>query len=171
VLVAIAPDILRKAIRLGEEGVGPVMRRALLLAVIFLAGCGSESGNEASDTGTGDAGGGSVELVATEFAFDPATIRVDDAGETTFTLVNDGKFPHALEIEGEGVEQESDTIEGGETTELTVELAAGEYELYCPVGNHRQQGMEGTLVVGAAPGGTGTTTDEADTDGGYGYDG
>jgi plastocyanin len=140
------------------------MRRALLLAVVLLAGCGSDSGDQASDTGTGDAAGGSVELTATEFAFDPSSIQVDEAGKTTFTLVNDGKFGHALEIEGQGIEEETDTIDGGKTTELTVELKPGEYEFYCPVGNHREMGMEGTLVVGGAAGQMGTTTDETTTD-------
>ena len=176
VVAVIAPDILRKrkSSRAGKP-VEPSMRRALLLTLALLAGCGSEDGGETS--GAGDAGGGSVELTATEFAFAPSTVRVEEAGETTFTLVNDGEFPHALQIDGQGLEQASETIDGGETTELTVDLAAGEYELYCPVGNHREQGMEGTLVVGGAAGGLGTSTDETETDetetnngGGY-YDG
>jgi plastocyanin len=145
-------------------------RVPMLLAVVLLAGCGSDDGNDraAGDT-TG--GGGSVEITATEFEFDPSTVEVDAAGETTFTLVNDGEFPHALEIEGQGIEEETDEIDGGSTTELTVDLEAGEYELYCPVGNHREQGMEGTLVVGGAAGGGGTTTDETETEESTGYAG
>jgi len=146
------------------------MRRVLvLLAAVLLAGCGSDDGNDQA-AGDTTSGGGSVEITATEFKFDPSTVEVDDAGETTFTLVNDGEFPHALEIEGQGIEEESDEIDGGATTELTVDLEAGEYELYCPVGNHREQGMEGTLVVGGAAGGGGMTTEETKTEesGGYG---
>jgi plastocyanin len=121
----------------------------LLLAVVVLAGCGSDDSNDqaAGDT-SGGGGGSSVELTATEFKFDPSTVEVAKAGETTFTLVNDGKFTHALEIEGQGIEEESDEIDGGATTELTVDLKPGEYEFYCPVDNHREQGMEGKLVVG-----------------------
>ena len=88
--------------------------------------------------------------------------------------MNEGEFPHALEIEGRGIEEETDEIDGGETTELTVDLEPGEYELYCPVGDHREQGMEGTLVVGGAVGGSGTMTDEPDeteTEGSGGYGG
>jgi plastocyanin len=145
-------------------------RVPMLLAVVLLAGCGSDDGNDqaAGDT-TG--GGGSVEITATEFQFDPSTVEVDAAGETTFTLVNDGEFPHALEIEGQGIEEETEEIDGGATTELTVDLEAGEYELYCPVGNHREQGMEGTLVVGGAAGGGGTPTDETETEESTGYAG
>ena len=141
----------------------------MLLAAVLLAGCGSGDADDqaAGDTASGD---GSVEITATEFSFDPSTVEVD-AGETTFTLVNDGQFTHALEIEGQGIEEETDEIDGGTTTELTVDLEAGKYELYCPVGNHREQGMEGTLVVGGGAGG-GMTTQGTDTedsgDGGYG---
>jgi plastocyanin len=145
------------------------MRRALVLAVVLLAGCGSDNGNQAADTGSGTAGGGSVELTATEFKFDPSSIQVDKAGKTTFTLVNNGKLGHALEIEGQGIEEKTDTIDGGKTTTLTADLKPGEYEFYCPVGNHRSMGMEGTLVVGGAAGQTGTTTDGTTTEsGGYG---
>jgi hypothetical protein len=66
------------------------VRRLLLLAVLVLAGCGSDDATEAS----GDENGGTaVELVATEFAFDPDSFEVDEAGETTFRLVNEGEFP------------------------------------------------------------------------------
>jgi uncharacterized cupredoxin-like copper-binding protein len=142
------------------------MRRVLLLlAVALVAGCGSDDDNNASSTtGTAAAGGSSVELTATEFAFDPSKVEVEQAGETTFTLVNDGKFTHALEIEGQGIEEETDEIDGGETTELTVDLEPGEYEFYCPVDGHREKGMEGTLVVAGGAGGSGTMTDESDED-------
>jgi plastocyanin len=146
------------------------MRRVLvLLAAVLLAGCGSDDGNDqAADDTTGVVG--EVELTATEFKFDPSTVELAKSGEMTFTLVNDGQLTHALEIEGQGIEEETDEIDGGATTELTVDLEAGEYELYCPVGDHREQGMEGTLVVGGAAGG-GTTTDETETEESSGYAG
>jgi plastocyanin len=145
------------------------MRHVLLLGVVLLAGCGSDNGNQASNTGTGEAGGASVELTATEYKFDPSSIQVAKAGKTTFTLVNDGTMGHALEIEGQGIEEETDEIDGGQTTTLTVDLKPGEYEFYCPVEDHRAKGMEGKLVVGGTAGQMGTTTDETTTDsGGYG---
>ena len=54
-------------------------------------------------------------------------------------------MPHAVEVEGNGVEEESETVTGGET-ELTVDLEAGEYTYYCPVGSTART-MEGTLTV------------------------
>jgi plastocyanin len=150
------------------------MRRLLFVAalplVLLVGACGSDD----DDGGGGDASGGqAVELVATEFAFDPADVTVEEAGETTFTVSNEGEFPHALEVEGNGIEEETDELAPGESGSLTVELEPGEYVIYCPVGDHRDQGMEGTLVVGgAAAAGPGTKTEtetESESDDPYGY--
>lgn len=123
-----------------------LIRAALVLtAALALASCGGD-GN-----GDGDNGGGASETIAisaTEFAFDPATVTIDEPGTYTFVVENAGEAPHALAIEGPGVDEESATVEGGETAELTVEITEpGEYELICPVEGHREQGMEGTLVL------------------------
>jgi plastocyanin len=142
-------------------------RIALLVLAVFLlapalAACGS-----GDDEGEEAAGGGgnstTIEIVGTEFALEPAMVELDAPGTYTFVFRNEGGTVHALEVDGHGVEEETEEIGAGETAELTVELAeAGEYELYCPVGNHREQGMEGTVVVGGA---AGTTTHETTTDG------
>ena len=58
------------------------------------------------------------------------------------------------------VEEETDEIAPGESADLTVDLADGEYEIYCPIDDHRSMGMEGTLVVGSGSAG-GTETDTA----------
>lgn len=124
---------------------------ALALPLALLA-CGDE-GDEASS-------GQVVEITGMEFSLDPSTVNLDEPGTYTFRFVNDGQFEHALEIEGHGVEEETDVIGGGETAELTVELTEeGEYEMYCPVDDHREKGMEGTVVVGSAGSGAGTGTE------------
>lgn len=145
-----------------------------LAAALALGGCGSE--DEADEVTPAASAGQMIEISATEFAFDPPTIKLDGAGEYTFRLTNDGGALHALEIEGAGIEEATtDSIGPGETAEVTVELQEGEYEIYCPVDGHRDMGMEGTLVVGgAAGGGAGTSTEDEDegettTEGGYGY--
>ncbi len=156
------------------------MRRMLLLTVVALAvlapaGCGSDDGDEAAGT-TAAAGEQSVDLTATEFQFDPADVSLDTAGTVTFTVSNDGEEEHALEVEGNGIEEETETIAPGDSGTLTVELEPGEYEFYCPIDGHRDQGMEGTLVVGGSSAGAGASTDETRTgktrtDDGYGYGG
>ena len=166
---------MQPPIRAAASRVGPGVRRFLLVAVLvlaalLLAGCGSDDGENGDDGQS--SGGQTVELVATEFAFEPADVSVDEGGETTFTVSNEGEFPHALEVEGNGIEEETDTIDPGGSGSVTVDLEPGEYELYCPIDDHRAQGMEGTLVVGgAAAGAGGSTTDESesDSDDPYGY--
>jgi uncharacterized cupredoxin-like copper-binding protein len=138
----------------------------ILLAVLGSAGCGSDSGGETSGATGGEtaaAGGESVALKASEFKFDPADVTVDAAGKVTFTVTNDGQQTHALEVEGNGVEEETDSIAPGDSGTLTVDLKAGEYEFYCPIDGHRDQGMEGKIVVGGSSSGAGSTTGGTDT--------
>ena len=60
---------------------------------------------------------------------------------------NPSSLPHAVEIEGNGVEEEGETVEKGGVSKASADLRAGEYEFYCPVDGHKQAGMEGTLTV------------------------
>ena len=134
-----------------------------LAAAFVLAACGSSSEESA--------GSQTVAIGETEFALDPSSVQVDEAGTVTFTVTNNGKIDHAFEVEGQGVEEETETIAPGESAELTVDLTeSGSYEIYCPIDDHREKGMEGTLTV-VAGGGAGTTTTEETTTsgGGYGY--
>ena len=123
---------------------------------LSLLACGGDDGEEAS--------GQTVDVSATEYSFDPSDIQVDAAGNYTFHLTNAGNEEHALEIEGQGIEEGTDIIGGGDSADVTVDLAEGEYEIYCPVSNHRELGMEGTLSVGGGAGaGTGSDTTEGET--------
>jgi plastocyanin len=101
-----------------------------------------------------------VNVSATDFAFDPPNPRVK-AGVVEFRLTNDGQAPHALEVEGPGGEVQTRVIQAGQSATLKTELReAGSFEMYCPVGNHREMGMEGEVRVGRASRGT-TTGDDS----------
>jgi plastocyanin len=79
------------------------------------------------------------------------------AGTVTFTIANAGSIPHAFEVEGQGIEQETAVIQPGSSGTLTLTLKPGTYEVYCPVGadSHKKLGMETHLkVVGAPPAGS-----------------
>jgi uncharacterized cupredoxin-like copper-binding protein len=126
----------------------PAVRYALVaIAVLALAGCGGNDDGSAVGTATTESSGTAVQVSLVDFEIKPGTVNLDAPGTYTFEVTNDGQTEHALEIEGNGVEEETDTLGPGESGEVTVELAAGEYELYCPVDDHRANGMEGTLVV------------------------
>ena len=125
------------------------MRYLLIpIAVFALAGCGGDGDDSSGGTTTSAAAAGTpVTMSLVDFALEPKTVQLDAPGTYTFTVTNNGQTSHALEIEGNGVEEETDTLSPGDSGEVTVELAAGEYELYCPIDGHRANGMEGTLVV------------------------
>jgi plastocyanin len=137
---------------------------AVLLAALLGAGCGSED-----ESGAGAAPTQTIEVTESEFEVSTASAELEDAGSYAFRVRNNGSMEHALEVEGEGLEEETDTIAPGGSGDLAVTLEPGVYELYCPIGDHRERGMKATLTVGGGSGGT--TTGEEDEDGGrdYGY--
>ncbi len=80
----------------------------------------------------------------------PARVEVASGTMLTVTYRNeDGNPLVGHDIRFSGVEEQSPVIANGESTELTflVDLEPGEYPYWCAVGNHREQGMEGVLVV------------------------
>ena len=80
-----------------------------------------------------------VELSATTVA----------GGPVTFAVSNIGSIPHALEIEGQGIEKELAVLQPGAAGTLTVTLEPGRYEVYCPVGqdSHMKLGMLTRITV------------------------
>jgi plastocyanin len=123
---------------------------ALVLAAgaLTAAGCGGDD-NGGGGTGTSSSGGGGQTLTVTA---DPGgAIKWDKselsakAGKVTLKLVNQSDTPHAIEVEGNGVEEETDIVTGKDAS-VTVDLKPGTYKYYCPVGQHKKT-MNGTLTV------------------------
>ncbi|MGH3764800.1 MAG: cupredoxin domain-containing protein [Pseudonocardiaceae bacterium] len=70
-------------------------------------------------------------------------------GTLTFRVQNQGSSPHDLSIKGPGVATaKSQVIDSGATSELTVTLEPGTYQLWCSVDGHRAKGMDTTITVG-----------------------
>jgi uncharacterized cupredoxin-like copper-binding protein len=146
----------------------------LALLVVALAGCGGGKSGSKKPTVAPASAGNTIQVKETEFHIAPATIRIASTGTVTFDATNAGKIDHALELEGNGVEQKIGTISPGSSGKLTVMLSKkGTYKLYCPIDNHRAMGMQATVVVGGGSGGSAPppTTPPASTttSGGYGY--
>jgi uncharacterized cupredoxin-like copper-binding protein len=127
---------------------------ALSLAIIGVAGCGESREASTSTTGTtatAPAATGApvetVEISETDFALDPADPVVSKSGVIEFVAENDGEVDHALEVEGATGEAETEVIAPGDSASLKIELPPGEYKMYCPVGDHEQRGMVGTVTV------------------------
>src|SRR5262245_41483580 len=143
-----------------------VLPMVAALALIFgVAACGGDddggaaeattettpatTDTEASGGGGGGGGGGETLTLTADpsgaLAFDTTELTAS-AGEVTIELVNDSGIQHNVEVEGNGVEDKSETITSG-STDLKLTLDPGEYEFYCAVPGHREAGMEGTLTV------------------------
>jgi uncharacterized cupredoxin-like copper-binding protein len=55
-------------------------------------------------------------------------------------VTNKGTIDHALEIEGNGVEEKTGDVQPGAGETLRIKLAKdGSYDLYCPIDGHRGQ--------------------------------
>ena len=135
---------------------------ALLALCIFVAaGCGDDdddgggggsdnSSAESSNDGGGGGGGGETLKLAADpsgaLKFDKTSLTAK-AGNVTVDMDNPSNVPHAIEVEGNGVEEEGEVVEKGGLSTVTADLEPGEYEFYCPVGNHEAAGMKGTLTV------------------------
>ena len=113
--------------------------RALLLAAVALAGAPAHPA-------PGDPAAVRAKLSEWKVELSQRTIA---AGTVTFTVANVGSIPHAFEVEGQGIEQETTVIQPGSSATLTLTLKPGTYEVYCPVGkdSHKKLGMNTRLTV------------------------
>jgi uncharacterized cupredoxin-like copper-binding protein len=108
-------------------------------------------------TQAGDVGGNVSELSPaqpapttavslTEYQIDMPTSL--PAGIHVFDVANNGNGEHNLTVEGQGIKTEFVTnLTSGQTQSMQIYLAAGTYTVYCPVGDHRAEGMEISLTV------------------------
>ena len=73
-------------------------------------------------------------------------------GPVVFEVTNTGTIPHAFELEGRGLERSTPQLQPGASARLALDLRAGHYEAYCPIGkgSHKMLGMTGHVTVGSA---------------------
>jgi plastocyanin len=112
-------------------------------------GSSSSSSKTPSSSSSSSGGGSALKLSADpsgNLAFNTKTLSAK-AGKVTIDFTNQSSVPHAVEVEGHGVETKTKVITGGKAS-LTAKLKPGTYEFYCPVDGHRMAGMEGKLTVG-----------------------
>ena len=153
----------------------PLAGAAIVLAsALALAACGSSSSSSDSSTAanTGGAYGSAGTKAATTtsttaapaaggastvklsadangaLAFDTKTLTAK-AGKVTLDMTNPGSsgLPHAIAVEGNGVDKDGATAQPGGSSKVTVTLKPGTYQFYCPIPGHKAAGMEGTLTV------------------------
>ena len=126
--------------------------------LMILSACGGSSGPSTT-----------VSLTMTDFTFLPNTLTVPAGEEITLTLANGGAVAHDLMImklgadigsqghvgpeEHANVFWEQELLGAGETVKatFTAPTEPGEYQIVCGVAGHLEAGMQGRLIVVAAP--------------------
>lgn len=119
---------------------------AVVLAVLFVAGCGGGSDSAAKGyEEPAEPAKQTLKIEAGNFYFKPNKPSVSsgvvnlelDGVQGGHTLVFDGKEAgFQLEVSGDG-----------STDAKKIDLKPGKYVFYCDIVGHRAQGMEGTLTV------------------------
>ena len=117
-----------------------VARRLLIAAVVAVTAALAVASVVSAST--------TVNLKAskTKLAFNHKTLTAKK-GTVTLVMSNPSGFPHAIAVEGHGVDKDGKTVNKGGTSRVTVKLKKGTYTFYCPVDGHRAAGMKGKLIV------------------------
>jgi plastocyanin len=118
------------------------------------AGSGIEEGaaggpvatSTVSSTTTSEASPKTIVISAQNYSFSPNTITVNKGDTVTIELKNAGGF-HDLKIDAPYNVATKRLQDGQSETISFVADTAGSFEYYCSVGQHRQMGMKGTLIV------------------------
>jgi uncharacterized cupredoxin-like copper-binding protein len=151
----------------------PAAALCAALVALVVAGCGSSDNKSSSSSsqaapppantaptpggGTKNAqkGGGGGKGASTltiaadsggQLKFDKKSLSAK-AGKVTITMDNPAPVPHAIAVEGNGLDKKGQTVQMGGKSTVTVTLKPGKYTFYCPVDGHRQAGMQGPLTV------------------------
>ncbi|HWK27542.1 MAG TPA: cupredoxin domain-containing protein [Solirubrobacter sp.] len=69
------------------------------------------------------------------------------AGRVEIEFSNRSQLPHAVTITGNGVDASTKVVTDADAPPVTVDLKPGTYTFFCPVDDHREEGMQGTLTV------------------------
>jgi uncharacterized cupredoxin-like copper-binding protein/mono/diheme cytochrome c family protein len=103
----------------------------------------SPSGAATPEVGGGEAAQPiTVDLV--DVAFNPPDITVKANTPTTVTLTNKGQSEHTFTVPDLGIDEH---LAPAQTKEITINAAAGTYEITCSIPGHAAAGMVGTLTI------------------------
>jgi uncharacterized cupredoxin-like copper-binding protein len=129
---------------------------ALVVGFIALGNIGSDSGESAGAASGAepiylDVELGALKLVPNHLMSEPGHIIV--------RVKNVDTQVHNLTVDGHSTPD----VQPGASTELDLgEVAAGNYDMFCQIPGHKQAGMNGTLMVAAGAGGSGSTEASGD---------
>ncbi len=111
------------------------------------AGGTPESGTPVATTGQAPAAAAptAVSISMVDLKFVPADVTIPANTDVTVTVTNDGVLEHNWDVLGTAFKTE--VAGGGDVQTITVNLAAGSYDVQCDVPGHAAAGMVGKLTV------------------------
>ena len=124
-----------------------ILRRCALALVAATITCAPVA---AQGPGSVDAPATKMDVTAKDFTLTPDRIVVSRGQNIDLTMTNEGTAPHSLVLKLPDAEVKfSDPVDPGgrRTLSFRAPTEPGEYEVYCPMGNHRGRGMTANLVV------------------------
>lgn len=90
---------------------------------------------------------GAIAVRLTDFRYHPQRIS-SPPGRITFELRNEGRLPHNFRLLRNGNEVvQIRTLKPGATASVTRNVRPGKYRFLCPLQNHAELGMYGSLIV------------------------
>lgn len=87
-----------------------------------------------------------VPISLMDFKLEPNEVRAK-AGTVTFQLKNAGRYTHDFRVEGQGIDKKAPKVGRGREREWQITLPPGTYKISCPISNHADRGMTGTLEI------------------------
>ena len=125
----------------------PLLAGSLGAGAALLAACGGSDSGGAANANVPTGINETITLIATDFAYQPAQIKMPGLGELTIKLENKGLVDHDFVIEGVGGPKL--LVKPKESGTATFKITkAGKFNIGCTVQGHKEAGMKGTLVVG-----------------------
>jgi uncharacterized cupredoxin-like copper-binding protein len=134
----------------------PSGRRSLRAAIAVIVTAALVGGFALAGIAAGDHGSSAakartttlrLKASSTKLRFNVKTLRAR-RGRVTLIMANPSNLPHAVAVEGHGVDKDGKVARRGGVSRVTVNLRRrGRYEFYCPVDGHKDLGMKGEITV------------------------
>jgi plastocyanin len=78
----------------------------------------------------------------------PAALKIKRPGVVEVDVKNHGRLAHALQLDGPTGVSKTRPLKPGHSAVLRADLRVpGEYEWYCPIADHADKRMRGTISV------------------------
>lgn len=117
---------------------------AVLLVSLVAASCGGGGGKPSGQQPSAPSAGATVTVSEKEWSITFSTTALK-AGPLKLTVKNDGSIEHNFIIKEANVEV--DSIQPGQSKEVTVNLKPGTYTIMCNIAGHAEAGMQTSIKV------------------------